>query len=259
MIKRVLKIFGVIIGAIIIYIVGITIWLYSMIHYYEESKDSVPLSELPKDFVTDVDLIRNITQCQDLPEFEARKLWYHKMDGYHSEPHIDCYFKRKMTEDEFKNLFKMTENIYWDSDKDWTLSFSRGWSKKEYMDVPEGMKEDIAVKIEKLSQTGFTLSYWKNVNSRPIDCDSLNMIAEMILPSYSVVSYISDIDNIRAKLRFNNASKNIADVFPNGSEEIKIDTFVNGKWYIFSMYRDEKYADLRILSSRHWCGNGIIK
>ena len=261
MIRRILKISGLFIAVIILCIAVIIVWLLSMNRSYEEEKEYAPISELSSDYVTDVDVIKGVTQCEDLPEFEARKLWYYKIDGNHSEPHIECYFKRVMTEDEFKKFFKITENIYWDSDKDWTLSFSRGWSKKGFMDVPSGMKEDMAVKIEKLSPVGFTLSYWKNVNSRPVDADSLNKIIGMTLPTFSVVSYRSDIENVYAKLRFDSmVDKNAVDVFRNNSDEIKIDTFVNKKRFFFCMYKDEQYADLEIYSSKSCrCGNGLMQ
>lgn len=258
--NRVLKMLGAIFVAFIICVVGITAWLWSMNHSYEEDKVYVPIFELSEDFVTDVNIIRRVTQCEDLPEFEAKELWYHKIDGYHSEPHIECYFKKKMTEDELKKFFNIKENVFWDSDKDWTLSFSRGWSKKEYMDVPDGMKEDMAVKIEKLSQAGFTLSFWKNINTRPIESDFINKITGATFPSFSVISYRSDIDNVYAKLRFDRlVGGDIVGISQNNSDEIKVDTFINKKRILFSMLRNEQYADLEILSSNPWgCGNGSI-
>lgn len=261
MIKRVVKAIVIVIGAIIFCIVGITVWLWSMSQSYEERKDYVPISELSEDFNTDVNIIRRVTQCKDLPEFEARELWYYKIDGLHSEPFIECYFRREMTEDEFKKLFKITENAYWDSDKDATLRFSRGWSKKEYMNVPEGMKEDLAIKIEKLSKAGFTLSYWKNINSRPIEPDFINKIIGTKFPSFSVISYISDHENVYAKLRFDSIlDKNAVGYFQNNSDEIKVDTSLNKKRIIFSMDGDDQYADLNLLSSNPLrCGNAIIK
>ena len=270
--KRLLNIFGLIFAAIIICIIGIVIWRCPKNHSYKEEKKLDPicefrkdfvtdpnrLSELPEDFVTDVYTIREVTQCKDLPEFEAKRLWYDIMDGAHSEPHINCFFTRKMTEYEFDKFSKIKENIYWGSDSEWTLSFSRGWSKEEYMDVPKGMKEDIAVKIENLSPAGFTLSYWRNVKSKPIDGEIIKRITELRLPSFYIVSYISDLFNVHAKLRYDNmADNNMVNVIPYRSEIIKVDTFINGKWFIFKMKRDEQYADLQILSSRCWgCATG---
>ena len=260
MTKRVQKVLKAILIAFIICVVAIIAWLWSMSRSYEEDKVFGPISDLSEDFVTDVNIIRRVTQCEELPEFEAKELWYHKIDSFHSELHIECYFKKKMTENEFKKLFNIKENVYWTSDKDWTLFFSRGWSKKEYMDVPDGLKEDIAVKIEKLSQAGFILSFWKNVNTRPIESDFINQITGATFPSFSVISYRSDIDNVYAKLRFDSfVDKKIVEVSQNISDEIKVDTIINNKRILFSMLRNEQYADLEILSSNPWgCGNGRI-
>ena len=83
MIKRVLKTIGIIIGAIIICIIGIIVWLWSMSRSYEEDKEYVPISDLSADFVADVNIIRKVTQCDYLPEFEARELWYHRSRAFH--------------------------------------------------------------------------------------------------------------------------------------------------------------------------------
>lgn len=74
MIRRILKISGLFIAVIILCIAVIIVWLLSMNRSYEDEKEYAPISELSSDYVTDVDVIKGVTQCEDLPEFEARKL-----------------------------------------------------------------------------------------------------------------------------------------------------------------------------------------
>ena len=249
MIKKILKILGVIITAIAICIIGIIVWLLSLYIIDENKKEYFSIADLPNYCITDASIIREIIERKDLPDFQVKELWYYKSDTCHCVPFIECSFNKKMTEEEFMEFCDKTKYVYWDSDKDGTLLFSRGWSMKEYMEVPKGMDENLVIKIYKLSQRGFTLSYKRNVSGEKIDDDFINKLTGHVFPSFSVLSYENDGETVRAKLLFSNlVEKKTADALSNGldSMEIIVDTLVGNKRVFFDMLRNEKQADLLI-------------
>ena len=251
MVKKILKILSVIITAIAICFIGIIVWLWYINKSIENEREYVSISDLPNYCITDASIIREITECTDLPDFQVKELWYYKSDTCHSVPYIECSFNKEMMEEEFMEFCDKLKNVCWDYDKDGTLLFSRGWSKKEYMEVPKGMDENLVIEIDKLSQQGFTLLYKRNVRSEIIDKDFINNLTGHVFPPFSVISYKNDGETVMAKLLFSNlVEKKIADALSNGldSMEIKVDTLVGNKWIFFDMLRNEKQADLLIVN-----------
>ena len=210
-------------------------------------RNIVPVTELPDCFRTDVSAIREITQCDVFPVFEVKELWFDQSDSSHCFPHLECSFKKELTEQQFSALVDMCDSVYWDSDKDGTLCFSRGWSTKDQMEVPAGMEEDVFVSIEKLCKTGFTLSFMKNVKGDRIEDDFLSKLTDYTFPPFSVVSYMNDGDEMRATLRFHHpVDKHTVEALSYDSDEIKIDTVINGQCFFFTMLANELIADLSI-------------
>lgn len=250
MIKKCLKYLGVIIIILGIFVLIFIAFLWFCKWSINKERDYFSLEDLPHYCVIDVNKIREITECDAFPDFEATNLWYYKSDSSHTFPHIECYFKKEMSEKEYEKFWQTQRNICWGSDKDATLYFSRGWSKKEYMDIPQGMEENLVITIDKLDNAGFTLSYKRNDGWVKIDKDYINKLTGFVFPPYSVISFENDGDIIRAKLLFSDfVEKKTADALANNSldsMEIKIDTLINNKWVFFDMLRNEKHAHLFI-------------
>ena len=240
MAKKSSILFGILIGICII-VFAASRW------FYEPEQVISPLDDLPSYCVLDVNTIREVTECEEFPDFEATQLWYYKSDHSHSVPYIECHFKKKMNEEEFDKFCQVEKSICWGSDKDATLLFSRGWSQKEYMEIPKGMEENLFVSIDKLSRSGFTLSYKKNAGWEKIDNDYINKLTGYEFPPYTVISFENDGDTIRAILLFSNyLEKTIADVLANDLDEIKIDTLFDNKEVFFDMLTNERHAILGI-------------
>lgn len=259
--KKSILCFYIIVCAITYIIIGVLVflWFFDKDNSIKDDREYVQIEELQDYFVRNINIIRFVTECNDFPDYEARKLWYHRIDGYHTEPHIECFFKREMTKEEFIKLSKITHNIYWRVDKDGTLRFSRGWSQKEFMEIPVGMMENMLVRIEKLSQSGFTLSYRDNVKGERIDGDFLNKLTGKTFPAYSVVDYNNDGVRIYAQLQFENLvdTGTINELLASDSLDIKFDTVLNNKRFFFSMPKNEKLAILKIRDDVPVCGNSI--
>ena len=166
-----------------------------------------------------------------------------------------------MTKEEFTKLSNITNYIYWRDDKDGTLRFSRSWSQKEYMNIPVGMMENMIVKIEKLSRSGFTLSYRDNVVGERIDSDYLNKLTGIKFPAYSVVDYYNNGMRIIAKLQFENLVdiSTVKDFCESDSLEIKNNYIYNDKRVSLSIFRNMKFAKLIIRDNILVCGNAIKK
>lgn len=242
------KILKGIINIVIIFIVILLALFLSNLPY---RKVSVSITELPSSYKTDINTIRGITMCESFPDFEIDELWFYKNDSNHTKPYLECSFKKEMTDEEFETFHENGNNVCWDCEKDYTLSFSRGWSKKEFMDIPNGMEEDMVVDIINLSNYGFTLSYYKNAKSEKIEDDYINNLTGYSFPTFSVVSYENDGETTVAKLLFDNyIDKHIADDFsiPDDSMVIMIDTIINNNWISLSMIRNERVADLIIMN-----------
>ena len=236
-----------IIGIAILCLCLIAVWLFFVWSGSLSGRNIVPITELPDCFRTDASAIREITQCDDFPDFEVKELWFDQPDSNHCFPHLECCFKEELTEQQFLALADMCDKVYWDSDKDGTLCFSRGWSTKDFMEVPAGMEDDIFVSIEKLTKTGFTLSFQKNVKGDWIEDDFLNKLTNCTFPPFSVVNYENDGYAMRAKLRFHHpVDKQTFDALSFDSEEIKIDTVINGHWIFCTMDANDLIADLFI-------------
>jgi len=249
MTKKYLKYVGVIIGFLGIIVIIFIAILWFCNWSIKNERDYFSLEDLPSYCVTDVNKIREITECDDFPEFVAANLWYYKSDSSHTVSHIDCYFKKEMSEKEFEKFCQAQRNICWGSDKDATLYFSRGWSKKDYMDIPQGMEENLVITIDKLDCAGFTLSYKKNCGWEKIDKDYINELTGFAFPPYYVISIENDGGIIRAKLLFSDfVEKNTADALANSLDtmEIKVDTLIDNKWIFFDMLRNERHANLLI-------------
>jgi len=236
----------------IVVIIGIVASLVIFLTNHPYDHVSVPITELPSSYKTEIKSIREITMCESFPDFKIEELWFYKNDSNHTKPYLECSFKKEMTDEEFETFCEICNNVCWDSEKDFTLSFSRGWSKKEFMDIPNGMEEDMVVEINYLSNYGFTLSYHKNAKSEKIEDDFINNLTGSSFPSFTVVSYVNDGETTWVKLLFNNyIDKHIADEFSNfgDSMSIMIDTIINNNWIDFSMIRNERNANL-IISNR---------
>lgn len=239
-------------GIINIVIIGAVVYLALFLTNLPYRKVSVSITELPSSYKTDINSIREITMCETFPDFVINELWFYKNDSDHSEPHLECSFKREMTDEEFETFCEIGNSVCWDYEKDNTMSFTRGWSKKEFMDIPDGMEEDMVVNIIMLSKYGFTLSYYKNAKSEKIEDDYIDNLTGYSFPTFSVVSYENDGETTRAKILFNNyIDKLIADKLTNpvDSMEIRIDTIINNNWIYLSMIRNERVADI-IISTR---------
>ena len=247
MIIKYLKYLGVIVGAIGLSIIGFIAYLLFCSWLDKRKLEYLPLEDIPSFCVLDVNTLREVTGNRDFPDFEAKQLWFYKSDISHSVPHIECRFKKKMSEEDFEKFFQVESNIYWNPDKDGTLWFSRGWSQKEYMDIPKGMEENLFISIDWLSRSGFVLSFMKNDEWVSIDKDYLNKLTGCVFPEYSVINFENGGKSISAKLLFSKyVEKNTADIFANGTDEIKVDTVIDNKRIFFDMLRDERYGDLFI-------------
>ena len=140
MIIKYLKYLGVIVGAIGLSIIGFIAYLLFCSWLDKRKLEYHLLEDIPSFCVLDVNTLREVTGNRDFPDFEAKQLWFYKSDSSHSVPHIECRFKKKMSEEDFEKFFQVESNIYWNPDKDGTLWFSRGWYKKSIWIFPKEWK-----------------------------------------------------------------------------------------------------------------------
>ncbi len=212
-------------------------------------RDYRPVSELNYPYVTDLQTIRRVTECPDFPDFEVKELWYDKSDSNHSAPYMECEFKKEMTDEEFMNFHDITNNVYWEPDKDYTIFFWRGWSKKEDMEVPEGMAENMVLEIVKLNKEGFEMSYHKNADGEAIASDFFDKLTGHDFPPFEVIDYRNNGKSTHAIILFADTigqSTFNAWQDPVDSARLRIDTVDNGKCIFFTMDRNKQYANLLI-------------
>lgn len=99
-------------------------------------------------------------------------------------------FEHRLNDDEYSDFFSQCESIYWQSNKDNTLTFRRGWSKKEYMPIPVGMDEEMYVEIY-VNHLGMDLTYIKNPCVETVTKDSLDKFLGVVMPDFTIINYVS--------------------------------------------------------------------
>lgn len=214
----------------------------------ENERVYLPVSQLDYPYV-DVEIIRKVTNCELIPEFEVEKFWYYKSDSTHSSPYIECRFKKEMTEKEFYNMVDPDIQFFWDWHSTGSLYFKRGWTEDEYMKIPEGMAENMVMTIRWMNEYSFEIVYEKNHQSEKIDDDILKELSGYKFPPFEVISYINYGDYIHADLLFSEyIDKLTADTlsFSNDSIHIYLDKIINDYSYSFEMDRNDLHAHIMI-------------
>lgn len=104
----------------------------------------------------------------------------------------EYYFRfiHKLNDDEYSDLFSQCNSYYWRSNKDNTLSFRRGWSKKEYMPIPADMDEELYMEME-VNRVGISFKYKRNPCNETVTKDSLDKFLGVVMPEFTIINYVS--------------------------------------------------------------------
>lgn len=139
--------------------------------------------------LSQISVIRELTEIDDFPEYKLIA-FEHAANSKEQEYIIECEFQPELTENKYLELVNKCSGIYWNSNKDETIRFSRGWSKKKYMSIPTGMKEESSANID-LCRWRFWITYKKNRCRKPLSSDSLNHYLGVTLPDFTIVNFIA--------------------------------------------------------------------
>lgn len=154
-------------------------------------REAVRVTDSRYNHYADVKLIREITQVQDFPPFDAEIYEYTNEKG-EREIYLSCVFNPAVPEDTVWNLRnKMNEDFLFE-DPNGGMDFTRGWSKKEYMPIPSGVKEEMVFCLSMVGGNNhFAMSFTENPCSESVAKDSLNHYLGVTLPEFTIINYIA--------------------------------------------------------------------
>lgn len=154
-------------------------------------RDAVLVTDSRYERYTQVSLIRELTQVPDFPPFDSETYEYTNEKG-EKEIYLKCSFNPSVPEDSVWALRGKMQGGWQDEDSNGGMDFVKGWSKREYMTIPEGVKEEMILNIHMYcGDNEFYLSFKKNPCAESVSKDSLNHYLGVQLPEFTIVNYIS--------------------------------------------------------------------
>lgn len=171
--KKILKVATIILAILAAIVAGGMICLWSIATPFIP-RAAVLVSDSKYAHFADVELIREITQVQDFPPFDAAIYEYTNEKG-EKEIYLSCMFNPAVPEDTVWNLRKRMKNGILFEDPNGGMEFTKGWSKKEYMPIPTGAEEEMLFTLHMFGGSNhFSISFINNPCPESVSKDSLN-------------------------------------------------------------------------------------
>lgn len=158
-----------------------------------------------KDSLFSLNRFQKVVEVSNFPRFDTEIYAWRDSSGQ-EEMRVEVTFNPVLSEQEYSDLRLVCDSsCYWDSNKDGSMTFSRGWSKRDYMEVPEGMPEERYMEVH-LNRYGMQVTLKNNPCLEMVDKDSLNRCLGVEMPDFTIVNYISPY---RTTLRLNGSVGNL--------------------------------------------------
>lgn len=202
-VKKISKYLAIGAGTIIALIIAFLIVLIIVIKVEGSPaipKDAVVITDNRYQNYSSIETLRELTMVPDFPTFDS-EIYEYINDNGEKEIYIKCVFNPTLPEDSVWGIRSKMRSDMYSEDSNGGMVFHRGWSRKDFMPIPNNMEEDMKVEISMFcDDNDFYVKYTRNPSFSGVDKDSLKNFLGVDLPEFTIVNFISpDVTTLQFK------------------------------------------------------------
>lgn len=190
-------------------------------------RDAVEIQDARSRQLSSVQLMRELTEIPDFPNFSAQ-VYEWKNDSGEVEIKMKCTFDSELGEQQREAILAKVNEDYWSFDKDATIDFCRGWTTPDEMRCPKNIEPLTIVSLDWVSSNTFYVTYSRNEHPGTFNADSLKNYLGIDLPSCEIINRVNRHTTFRLSRPFN-------------AEELA--ALAKNDWWTFKKEDDWGYVD----------------